>query len=124
MFKRIFMCLLLAWVAIAPAIAGACASECDTMMSASAGDDGTHHSPEQSSTPMDCHDAGKGDHTNDTQTPDGSSMEVACFVAGAVSLPGTFMTAVAIDLDTEHASFILVPSVSFETSPPIKPPQA
>jgi hypothetical protein len=121
--QRILLSLLLAWLAIAPAIANSCAAECGS------GARSAHYGAEllmeveQSGLP-DCHGRQGSDEPADTQLPDGGSMAAACFVAGAVSMPSSFVPGLKIDMDTERYSAVLVPAASFETCPPIKPPQA
>jgi hypothetical protein len=123
--KRLLLTLLLAWLAIAPAIANSCATGCETMSASSA-----HHLASagadlgQGSDVPDCHDASNGNGSDDTKMPDAGSMAAACFVAGAVSVPAASFAGIAIDVDSEYRSFVLLPSASFQTAPPNKPPQA
>jgi hypothetical protein len=123
--KRLLLILLLAWLAIAPAIANSCAAGCGTMSPPSAHQlAGEAADLGQGAGIPDCHDASNSKGPDDSKMPDGGSMAAACFVAGAVSLPAASFSGIAIDVDSEHRSFVLLPSVSFQTSPPIKPPQA
>jgi hypothetical protein len=123
--KRLLLTLLLAWLAIAPAIANSCATDCESMSAPSA-----HHAPGedadlgQGAGIPDCHDASNSNGPDDSKMPDGGSMAAACLVAAAVSVPTSSFSGIAIDVDSEHGSFVLLPSVSFQTSPPNKPPQA
>lgn len=135
MIKRILLTLLLAWLAVAPAIAGSCVAGCETRGAAS-----THHVVDQdgggAQSHRDCHgltnlgstDSGSTDAGStggdDSQTPqEGWSMAVACFVASAASVPCSYTPLVSIDVGPGPESLVLLPPISFETSPPNKPPQ-
>jgi hypothetical protein len=119
--RRILMTFLLAWLGIAPAVASSCASECQMSGGGSAHFASHEMQPDASDAP-DCH--GKGDHEQNKKMPDGSSMAVACFVAAAVAIPTVAVPLVIIDLVSEQRLAVLLPPLSFETSAPIKPPQA
>jgi hypothetical protein len=118
--KRILLSFLLAWLAIAPAIASACAAECETMSAPMHADS---HNPAgaHESDVADCH--GTSGEQEESKMPDSSSMAVACFVAGAVSLPSSVSSTLTMDLGTDMQAFVLLPPLSFETSPLNKPPQ-
>lgn len=119
--KRILSVLLVAWIAIAPAIANSCAAGCDT------GAASMHHPANESvdrnaSDVPDCHgDANQRDNSN---MPEGGSMVVACFVASAASLPSSSISVVKIEVASEQRSSVLLPPLSFQTSAPARPPQA
>jgi hypothetical protein len=122
-FRRILLSFLLAWLGIAPAVASSCVAECQMSGdSAHAADHKTQ--PDVSGVP-DCHGkAGQHEQNQNKQMPDGSSMAVACFVAAAVAIPTVAVPSVTIDLISEQRFAVLLPPLSFETSAPIKPPQA
>ena len=117
--SRILLTILLAWTAIAPAIANSCAAGCQIGAASE-----RHLADERSeaSGVPDCH--GAGNQHEDTEIPDGGSMAVACFVASAASIPCFFSTVATIDIASEHHVLVLLPPLSFETSAPTKPPQA
>jgi hypothetical protein len=118
--KRILLSFLLAWLAIAPAIASACVAECETMTARMHADS---HGPAgaDESDVVDCH--GTSGEQKESKIPDSGSMTVACFVAGAVSIPSSVLSALEMDLSTEMQARVLLPPLSFETSPLNKPPQ-
>lgn len=118
--KRILLSFLLAWLAIAPAIASACVAECETMTAPMHADSRDSAAGDQSDVAH-CH--GTGGEQEESKIPDSSSMAVACFVAGAVSLPSSVLSTLTIDLSTHGKALVLLPPVSFETSPLNKPPQ-
>lgn len=120
--KRILLSFLLAWLAIAPAIASACAAGCETTRAASIHPVANEHAGAGQADVPDCHGASHG--REDSKMPDGDSMAVACFVASAASLPPSFIAVVKVDIGTALQSFVRLPPVSFETSPLNKPPQA
>ncbi len=121
MIKRILLALLLAWTAIAPAIASSCAAGCEARTGSM-----QHHAHEQPDTTSpdvpDCH--GIVNEQPDSNTPEGGTMELACLVASIASIPSAALPLVKVDLASEPRSVVLLPAVSFHTSAPPRPPQA
>jgi hypothetical protein len=118
--KRFLLALLLAWTAIAPAIASSCAAGCES-------DAGSmHHSNDRSPTDEagipDCHGA-ENDH-DDSNTSQNGAMELACLVASAASLPSSSIAQLEIHFSSEQRASVLLPPLSFQTSAPPRPPQA
>ncbi|HEY0941965.1 MAG TPA: hypothetical protein VGE08_17870 [Steroidobacter sp.] len=116
MIKRILVAVFLAWMAIAPAIANSCATGCETGASSA-----HHHAP---GGPADAHSQDVPDCPDDSNSPDRSSMEVACLVAGAASLPSSSLSLARIERVSEQHAAVLLPPLSFQTSAPARPPQA
>lgn len=119
--KRLLFALFFAWIAIAPAIASSCAAGCETGPVPMQDVVHDHEVADASGLPY-CQ--GNTDEPDDSGLPDGSSMVIACFVAGAVSLPPLSISVVKVGLTSEQGSVVLLPPHSFHTSAPSKPPQA
>ena len=116
MIKRLLLALLLAWTAIAPAIANSCAAGCETV-------EGSMHRSTHghAANVSDCH--GNANERGDSNVPDDGSMEIACLIASAASLPSSSVSLAQIDLPSEPRSAVLLPPLSFQTSGPTRPPQ-
>lgn len=122
MIRRILLAMFVAWFAITPAIAGSCAAEC-----AKASRDAAerHSQTEQQSAVPDCHQASKHDGpSHDTDSPSKGAMAVACLAAATVGVPTSMLLPATIDLSIKHDIPVLLPFVSFQSSPPYKPPRA
>lgn len=122
--KRILISLLLAWVAVAPGIASACAAGCemDTHI------DMASHVDNDTRTPApdvwDCHGSQAGqDVPGPLDVPDIGAMAAACMVAAAVLMPSVLVTPLHFEPAGEHASAVLLPQSSIRSAPPDKPPQ-
>lgn len=124
MIKRILSVLLLAWMAIAPAVANSCAAGCETSATASSHQGTGVGASSDSSDASDCHGGGATHESDESNMPDGGSMEVACLVASAASLPSASISLHKIEAVSEQHSAVLLPSLSFHTSAPARPPQA
>ena len=120
MVRRLLIVLLVAWIGIAPAIANSCAAGCQMSGVAMHGGDNSQPHSDVSGTP-DCH--GQNDH-QDTKVPDGGAMVVACFVAAATAIPAISFPVLNIEIASVRHPLVLLPPLTFETSAPIKPPQA
>ena len=120
MVRRLLIVLLVAWIGIAPAIANSCAADCQMSGAAMHGGDISQPHSDVSGSP-DCH--GQNDH-QDTKVPDGGAMVTACFVAAASAIPAISFALLKVDIASVQHAFVLLPPLTFETSAPIKPPQA
>lgn len=118
--RRMLLSLLLAWVALAPVLANACAVECQMHS------DTVQQQDENGAAEMDCHGSVSGE---DNSGSSGSSdhlngmMAAGCLLAATASVPSPTV----VLLNAERASgypttlFLLPPSIS--SSPPDKPPR-
>ena len=122
MIKRLLVALLLAWTAIAPAIANSCAAGCETVAGSTHRSTHGHADDSEASNVPDCH--GTANERGDSNVPDDGSMEIACLIASAASLPSSSVSLAQIDLPSEPRSAVLLPPLSFQTSGPTRPPQA
>jgi hypothetical protein len=125
--QRILLFVFIAWFAIAPAIASSCVSECDKTNAESTVVHPVeeHAEADQQTALPDCHQAQNGEEqSRDNDAPSTGAMAAACFVAAAVTMHASIASPVTIDLSTEHDVLVLLPSASFESSPPYKPPRA
>ena len=120
MVRRLLIVLLVAWIGIAPAIANSCAAGCQ-MSGASMHSDHDSQPHSDASSAPDCH--GQDGH-QDKKAPDGSSMVVACFVAASAAIPAISFPLLHIEIAAVQHASVLLPPLTFETSAPIKPPQA
>lgn len=119
--KRLLLALLLSWTAIAPAIANYCVVECE------GGASSMHSSHDANaataaSEMADCHDSVID--RDDSNSSNNAAMELGCLVATAASLPSSAISLIKIDLISEQRLAVLLPLFSFQTSAPIRPPQA
>jgi hypothetical protein len=120
--KRLLLALLLAWTAIAPAIANSCAAGCESVAGSMHRSTHGHAADNEASNVPDCH--GTANERGDSNVPDDGSMEIACLIASAASLPSSSVSLAQIDLPSESRSAVLLPPLSFQTSGPTRPPQA
>lgn len=114
---RVLLLLLLAWVAIAPALASACAAGCE--MGAAEHSD---HNPAVSG--MDCHGSQTSADAPGPLDPPDSAMAAGCLVAATASIAAPVIATDSIWLRPEHPLSIPVLPSSRSPAPPDKPPRA
>lgn len=111
--------LLLAWAALAPVLANACAVRCEMHS-------GTpHQQQEEAADGMDCH--GSGDARDEGSGPSdtlNAAMAASCLLAATASMPSSVVVLSCADLTCENPTspFLLPSSVS--SAPPDEPPRA
>jgi hypothetical protein len=125
--KRILLTLLLAWVAIAPAFANACAADCESRNMAASLDQPPEadHSDAASLDVPDCHGTPIDDgEPADPHGPGNASMVASCYFAAAASMSGPASLCLIVDVVVQRSTSVLLSPTPIIPAPPEKPPQA
>ena len=116
--RRVLLSLLLAWVALAPVLANACAVGC-----------AMHSEPMQqqqqdASDGMDCHGSDTRNEGSGSSDTANGMMAAGCLLASTASAPASAVELVnAEPMSEQPTSYSLLPS-SISSAPPDKPPRA
>lgn len=116
--NRILLSLLLAWVAIAPALANACAVGCEMHS------DMKQQQHQNAASDMDCHGSDTGDKGSGSSDHMNGMMAAGCLLAAAASVPTAATLVWNGQRATEHPTSLFLVPPSISTAPPDKPPRA
>lgn len=116
--RRVLLSLLLAWVALAPVLANACAAECEMHSETVQPQD------ENGAADMDCHGSANGENNSGSSDHLNGMMAAGCLLAATTSVPNPAVVLVNAERVSCYPTtlFLLPPSAS--SSPPDKPPRA
>ncbi|MBB6094987.1 hypothetical protein HNQ60_003874 [Povalibacter uvarum] len=117
LMRRVLLSLLLAWVALAPVVANACAVQCEMHP-------GAMQHQQEARDGMDCHGSEAPDEGSGSSGTFNGMMAAGCFLAATASVPSSIVVLSNVEPVSERpTSLFLLPS-SVSSAPPDKPPRA
>lgn len=116
--RRVLLSLLLAWVTFAPAVANACAVQCEMHSET------MQQQQQNAADGMDCHGSDAREEGSGSSNALNGMMAAGCLLAATVSVPNSVVVFLNAKPISEHpTSPFLLPS-SISPAPPDKPPRA
>lgn len=116
--KRFVLSLLLAWVAVAPVLANACAVRCEMRS------DAMQQQHQDAASDMDCHGSDGNKEGSGSSDHLGGFMAAGCLLAAAASAPTPAIVLWNAESAAEHPDSLFLVPPSVTSAPPDKPPRA